>query len=73
LTRTETEVWLEDQPDLKISRVSIEGNRVDIRISGEGTLPDVAVLEEDLELELGTDVVVRVEFFPSVVVTSDES
>jgi uncharacterized hydrophobic protein (TIGR00271 family) len=70
-TQVDVEEWIADEPGLEIGRTTISGSEVDVRISGEGDLPDVADLEAALEDSLGIDVVVRVEYFPSTVVTSD--
>jgi uncharacterized membrane protein len=70
--RETVETWLEDST-LELERVSVDGSEVDIRLSGEGEVPSVPDLEQDLEENLGTDVVVQVEYFPSVVITSDDA
>ncbi|MDJ0790873.1 MAG: hypothetical protein QNJ71_03160, partial [Acidimicrobiia bacterium] len=70
-TQEVVEEWLEDQPGLSILRVEVSENEVALRVSGEGVLPSVSELELELEEELGTDVAVLVEYFPSETVTSD--
>ena len=70
-TQEDVEEWIADEPGLEIDRTTISGGEVDVRVSGEGDLPDVAELEAALEGSLGIDVMVRVEYFPSTVVTSD--
>ena len=70
-TQEVVEEWLEDQPGLSVLRVEVSENEVALRVSGEGVLPSVSELEQELEEELGTDVAVLVEYFPSETVTSD--
>lgn len=67
----ETETWLSDQSGLEVLRVTLEGDEVAVRVSGEGSLPSVEDLEAQLEDALGSDVTVFVEYFPSVIVSSD--
>jgi flagellar biosynthesis component FlhA len=66
-----TESWLSDQPGLEVMRLSVEGEDVAVRVSGEGSLPSVEDLEVQLEEELESNVTVLVEYFPSVIVSSD--
>ena len=72
-TQEVIELWLEESPEVRILRVEINGEEVSIRLSGEGDLPSVADLERELEEELGTDVAVVVEYFPSETITSDST
>ena len=72
-TQEVIEAWLEDSPEVSILRVEITGEDVSIRLSGRGDLPSVAELEQDLEAELGTDVTVVVEYFPSETIVSDST
>ena len=67
-----TEDWLADSEDISLDRVVVTTDDVLIKISGEGDVPSVAELETSLEDALGTDVLVDVEFFPSVRITSDD-
>ena len=52
-------------------RLSVDGEDVAVRVSGEGSLPSVEDLEVQLEEELESNVTVLVEYFPSVIVSSD--
>lgn len=69
-TQDIVEEWLAGT-DLELNRVVVDTDQVDVRLSGEGALPPVDELEASLEDALGVDVSVRVEYFPSTVVTSD--
>jgi uncharacterized hydrophobic protein (TIGR00271 family) len=71
VTQEVIEEWLEDTPGISVLRAEISAGSVDVRLSGEGEVPAVAELEQQLEAELGIDVSVRVEFFPSETITSD--
>ena len=66
-----TESWLADQPGMELMRFSVEGEEVAVRVSGEGSLPSVENLEVQLEEKFESDVTVLVEYFPSVIVSSD--
>lgn len=70
VTQQVVEEWL-DPSGLILNRVEIDETDVDVRVSGTGTLPEVAELESTLEAAIGVDVSVRVEYFPSEIVTSD--
>jgi uncharacterized hydrophobic protein (TIGR00271 family) len=70
-TREVTESWLEDESGMHVARVAITSDEVTVLVSGEGNLPSIENLEVELEEELGTDVSVSVEYFPSSVFTSD--
>lgn len=64
------EAWIETEPGLSILRVEVNEEVVDVRISGQGEVPSIAELETALEAELGVDVEVLVEYFPSERLTS---
>ena len=71
-TQQVVDEWIAESPLLRVVRLEIKGSAVDIRISGEGEVPSVADLEDDLEAALGSDVTVTVEYFPSAVIVSDD-
>ena len=65
--RTTTEDWIAESPELSLNKVTVTANDVDVVISGEGDVPDVAALEAALEDSFGgVDIVLTVEYFPSV-------
>ena len=66
------EEWL-GEDGLNLNRVEISGTDVDVRLSGEGEVPSVEILETRLERRLGIDVVVRVEYFPSELIISNRN
>jgi uncharacterized hydrophobic protein (TIGR00271 family) len=66
-----TEEWLADSEGISLQRMAVESDEVVIVISGEGEVPSVTDLEASLEEALDTNIIVHVEFFPSVRVTSD--
>ncbi len=66
-----TREWLEPEPEMTINRVTVDGSEIFVVVSGNGTLPPISSLESDLESEFSEDVTVTVEYFPSVLVTSD--
>ena len=69
-TQQVVEEWL-DPSGLVLNRVEIQETDVDVRVSGTGILPSVEELETELEESLGVGVSIRVEYFPSEIVTSD--
>jgi uncharacterized hydrophobic protein (TIGR00271 family) len=62
--------WLGEDSGLRLLRVKVKGHVVDVQVSGSGDVPDISSLERVLSKRLGVDVEVRVELFPSVVLTS---
>lgn len=66
--RAETAVaaWLGDA-ELVAERVSVDGELVEVRLSGSGTLPDVQDLRAELVATFGPDVVVRTVLTPAQV------
>jgi uncharacterized membrane protein len=70
--RDATEAWVSAEPGLSIARIEVVDSRVDIAITGEGDVPSIADLEASIEDVLETDVTVVVEYFPSVVISSED-
>ena len=68
--QTEVTEWLSDSPDLNLLWVKVRDERVGVRLSGSGNVPDIALLERRLSDHFDTHVVVRVELFPSVILTA---
>jgi uncharacterized membrane protein len=66
-----TEEWLGDQSNLRLNKVEVRGNEVDIIITGEGEIPSVSKLNEDLSKSFGTRTIAVVEYFPSQRLTAD--
>ncbi|MEE8456958.1 MAG: DUF389 domain-containing protein, partial [Acidimicrobiia bacterium] len=66
-----TEEWLGDQSNLRLNKVEVRGNEVDIIITGEGEVPSVSKLNEDLSKSFGTRTIAVVEYFPSQRLTAD--
>ena len=69
--RDATERWIATEPGLSIARIEIVDSRVDVAVTGEGDLPPIADLEASIEELLETDVTVVIEYFPSVVISSE--
>ena len=70
--REVTEEWLSSEPGLSVVRVAVDGSSLDVAVTGEGELPSIEVLESSLEDALATDVTVVVEYFPSIVISSED-
>lgn len=70
--REVTEEWIESEPGLSIARIEIVDSSLDVAVTGEGDIPSIVVLETSLEDALATDVTVVVEYFPSVVISSED-
>lgn len=62
--------WLGPDSSLRLNRVRTTGEHVEVLLTGSGDVPDVAALETALTARFGLPVQVRVELFPSVVVTA---
>lgn len=69
LARTVTEDWLVNQDGLQLSRLEVRGTEVAVIISGEGVIPPISVLNEELSDSFGAPTVARIEYFPSLVLT----
>jgi hypothetical protein len=69
--QTVTEEWLGDQLNLRLNKVEVRGNEVDIIITGEGDIPSVSTLNEKLSEQFGTPTTAVVEYFPSQRLTAD--
>jgi hypothetical protein len=69
--QTVTEEWLGDQSNLRLTKVEVRGDEVDIVITGEGDVPSVARLNEELSQSFGTRTIAVVEYFPSQRLTAD--
>ncbi len=68
-----TEEWLEGAEDLTLNKVVVDTDKISVTISGEGTVPDVGVLEKTLEEEMDANISLIVDFFPSVRLTPASS
>ncbi len=62
--------WLGPDSTMQVLKVKARADTVEIVVSGSGDLPEVADLEEALSRAFGSPVKVRVEHFPSYVITS---
>ena len=71
-TRDHVKTWLGPESTLQLLRTDVKSNLVDVVLTGSGTPPSVAVLEEVLMRDLGSPVRVRVELFPSILITSSD-
>ncbi len=69
--RSVTELWLGDQENLELNKVEVDGSDVAIVITGEGSVPSVSDLNDDLSDSFGTPTIAVVEFFPSQHLTSE--
>ena len=63
--------WLEGS-DLTVARVQIDGEDVELSLTGQGDVPAVDELKAQLDAELEIDSHVTVEYFPSTVIESSE-
>jgi uncharacterized hydrophobic protein (TIGR00271 family) len=63
--RAVTELWLEAEVGLTLNRVEVKGDEVFVIITGEGDVPRIAILNEQLSDSFGTRTVAEVEYFPS--------
>jgi uncharacterized membrane protein len=72
VNQTESHVvdWLGADSRLTLLRIDVRKNEVDLILTGSGDVPSVAELEETLSRSSDSEVSVRVELFPSTVITS---
>ena len=62
--------WLGESAGLRLLRVNVKGHAVDVQLSGSGDVPDIDALEQALSDRLDGEIKVRVELYPSVILTS---
>lgn len=60
-----TEAWLAEEDSLRLNRVQVEGDVVNVVITGEGGIPSIAELDESLSSAFGAPATAVVEFFPT--------
>jgi uncharacterized membrane protein len=65
IARDVTEAWLDDEEGLTLNKVEVEGDEVTVIITGEGTVPGIAVLNTNLSDKFGAAATAQIEFFPS--------
>ncbi|GMQ93178.1 MAG: hypothetical protein BMS9Abin12_0655 [Acidimicrobiia bacterium] len=63
--QTASEKWLENQDGLRLMKVVVKGNEVEITIAGQGDIPPLSSLNELLSDSFGTPTIAIVEYFPS--------
>lgn len=68
--REVTEEWIEGESGRSVARIEIVESSVAIRVTGEGDIASIDVLESSLEDALATDITVVVGYFPSIVLSS---
>ena len=69
LAREVTEEWLLDQDGLQLARLEVRGTEVAVIISGEGDIPPISVLNEELSESFGVPTIAQIEYFPSHILT----
>ncbi|MEE8485901.1 MAG: hypothetical protein V3S38_05035 [Acidimicrobiia bacterium] len=60
-----TEAWSAEEDSLRLNRVQVEGDVVNVVITGEGDIPSIAELDESLSSVFGAPATAAVEFFPT--------
>ena len=69
LAREVTEEWLLNQDGLQLSRLEVKGTEVAVIITGEGDIPPIFILNEELSESFGAPTIAQIEYFPSRVLT----
>jgi uncharacterized hydrophobic protein (TIGR00271 family) len=69
LAREVTEEWLLNQDGLQLSRLEVRGTEVAVIITGEGDIPPIFILNEQLSESFGAPTIAQIEYFPSRVLT----
>ncbi len=62
------ETWLENSPELELSRIEVRGSNVSIIVTGPENTPPIQDLEDALTETIGKPVTVEVEHIPAIVV-----
>jgi uncharacterized hydrophobic protein (TIGR00271 family) len=65
LARDVTETWLEEETGLELNRVEVKGANVVVTLTGEGEIPSIADLNEELSTSFGAPSAAEILFFPS--------
>ena len=63
------EQWLGEDSTLDTVRITVDDFDVDVLLSGNGTVPSLPELEEELTEEFGSPASIRVEYIPAEVQT----
>jgi uncharacterized membrane protein len=71
LARDATEAWLSESEGLELNRVEVTEDKVVVVITGEGAVPVIKVLDEDLSEMFGIPTAAEVVFFPSTHLTAE--
>jgi len=68
-----SEEWLGEQDNLRLNKVVVKGDQVEIVITGEGDVPSLSSLNEQLSDSFGSPTIAVVEYFPSQRLTAENS
>jgi len=60
------ENWLEES-EIRLVILTVEGDQVDLFLTGSGTVPDIAVLEDDILEKFGGQTVIQIEHAPTII------
>ena len=60
------ENWLEAS-EIRLITLTVEGDQVDLFLTGSGTVPDIAALEDDILEKFGDQTVVLIEHAPTII------
>ncbi|MCL1601892.1 MAG: DUF389 domain-containing protein [Actinomycetia bacterium] len=71
LARDATEAWLAESESLELNRVEVDGDKVVVVVTGEGTIPVIKLLNADLSEAFGIPATAEVVFFPSTLLTAE--
>jgi len=67
------ENWLEES-EIRLVTLTVEGDQVDLFLTGSGAVPDIAALEDDILEKFGGQTVVLIEHAPTIILKdSDET
>lgn len=70
--QTVTAAWIAPESGLRLQKVTVTGDTVDVIVTGEGRLPDITTLQSDLEDSFDETIEVQIQYFPSVLVSTDD-
>ncbi len=70
--RRDVQEWIPDGADLTIEALTVQGDTVELVVTGSTTPPDPASLQQSLSETFGTSVTLKARFLPSIALTPGE-
>ncbi|MFV1969517.1 MAG: DUF389 domain-containing protein [Acidimicrobiia bacterium] len=71
IAQSVTQEWLGSEENLRLNKVVVTGDEVNVTLTGEGDIPEVSELNSMLSESFGASTVAVIEYFPSQRLTAD--